>query len=231
MRLFELSNSFDGASATIIGTAEEIGGLAPLLHGDVRVVPAGVQMTAMSTASGQPLDYERPERTVVGPHDIYIHLRRTMRYAGAVRESVLQHSALCVALAQDLGYGPLDVALVAAHDLHEAYVLDLPTGLKQLCPEYRRIEDAWAAHVHRQIGLPWPLSQEQQDLVKIVDLRALVVEMSWFELPLLAAAAAAHGGPATKAELKQAARYLRPAAAPAPMWDLVWDALEDGRPG
>lgn len=106
------------------------------------------------------------------------------RYAGAVRWSVLQHTALCLRIFDTLlvpviGPARLTRRYVVAHDLHEGYVLDLPSGLKRRLPEYKtRIENPWEAHVHASLGLAWPLPLDAERIVKQVDGLALVAEMT-----------------------------------------------------
>jgi hypothetical protein len=129
-------------------------------------------------ASGEPVWFREPHRTVVRPADLRAHLPRVIRYNGALPWSVLQHLALCVELAEALGFPTPAVPYIAAHDLHEAVVGDLPTHLKQLVPAFRDIEDAWEAHVHRSLGLDWPVPEPVRASVKRVDQIALAVEMA-----------------------------------------------------
>mgnify|MGYP001600638708 CR=1 FL=1 len=96
-----------------------------------------------------------PERTLVRLQDLRKPLATQRRYGGGYDVTVLAHLALCTALSSDSSR--LHRAYAAAHDLHEAIVIDVPSSLKPLLPDYREIEDAWAAHVHRSVGLAWPL--------------------------------------------------------------------------
>lgn len=129
------------------------------------------------TFSGQPIWYERPEETKIVLVDIRSGLFHEARYAGQLghhRVSVLEHSVVVTRLCQVDEARPY----AAAHDAHEAYVKDIPTGLKQLLPEYRRIEDKWEEHVHRALGLEWPVPPEIRAEVKRADRRAAAVEMT-----------------------------------------------------
>lgn len=155
--------------------------------------------------SRQCVDYEHPEgRPISHPdgyappflvyaEDVKTALSRQCRYAGAVDVSVLAHSALCVLLADTM----VDHALVtpstskdgmlrkrlrayaAAHDLHEAYVTDVPSPLKRLLPAYKVIEERWERYVHARAGLVWP----GPVLVHDIDRRAVVVETAILEHP------------------------------------------------
>lgn len=128
-------------------------------------------------ASGEPVWFLYPERTRVLAADLRVHLPRVIRYNGALPWSDLQHLALCVGLADLLGFPTSARPYIAAHDLHEAVVGDLPTHLKRLVPAYKDIEHAWEAHVHRSIGLEWPVPEDIAWSVKRIDQVALCVEM------------------------------------------------------
>lgn len=144
------------------------------------------QTTRMATSSGAPIVYLDPSQTPVRAVDMRLHLARVCRYAGGRDWSVLEHLVLCTDIARYLGVPRSMWPYVAAHDLHEAYIGDLPTGLKQVLPEWKeRIEGPWEAHVHRAIGLTWPVPPEIEAEVKRVDRRALLAEMTCLDHPLL----------------------------------------------
>lgn len=138
----------------------------------------------LCTVSGKGVWFLEPHRTVVDLDDVLWHLGGCGRYAGAVRWSVLQHTALCLRIFDALlvpviGPARLTRRYVVAHDLHEGYVLDLPSGLKRRLPEYKtRIENPWEAHVHAALGLAWPVPLDVAAIVKQVDGLALVAEMT-----------------------------------------------------
>lgn len=151
------------------------------------------------TARGKGVWYLEPERTVVDMADVLLHLARVNRYAGARSCNVLEHTALCVRVFDEMvaplaGPARLSRRYVAAHDLHEAYVLDLPSGLKRRLPEYKeRIERPWEAHVHRSLGLAWEPPPGSAAIVEQVDGLALVAEMALLGHPLRDVAAARRG--------------------------------------
>lgn len=63
-------------------------------------------------------------------------------------------------------------ALALMHDAAEAYVGDVPTPLKSLLPDFRRVEDrVWRA-VCRRFGISEVLPPE----IKEIDLLALAIE-------------------------------------------------------
>lgn len=131
-------------------------------------------------ASGEPVWFLYPERTRIRAADLQTHLARECRYNGALPWSVLQHLALCVELARHAAVAAAHLPYVAAHDLHEAVVGDLPTHLKRLLPAFAPIEDAWEAHVHRSMGLSYPPEPEVKAAVKRIDHLALALEMDRF---------------------------------------------------
>lgn len=161
-----------------------------------------VQRSPMRTHSGQPVVYADPSRTTVLWEDLEAALTRQRRYAGFIDWTIAQHLALCVLVANHLGYSQRLVTLCAVHDLHEAYVLDLPRPLKECLPGYGPIEDAWEEHVHRSLGVEPPTEAEHR-LVKVVDLRALALEMTvlgWEEWEPGQAVVASTGGPVSPLE-------------------------------
>lgn len=137
----------------------------------------------LHTATGLPLWYLEPHRTPVRPEDLRIHCTHARRYAGAINVPLLLHLAICVTIARSLGYPDDVIRAVAAHDLHEAYVGDIPTRLKRYLGEsWREIEDVWERRVHAAFGLEVPTG-DIYNAVKHVDLMALELEMAIFKHP------------------------------------------------
>jgi hypothetical protein len=136
-----------------------------------------LQKTHCRTKSGQDIWYEDPSKILILEDDMFEALKNSRRYSGQLDVTILQHLALCVYLANHYGCKPLETSYVAAHDLHEAYVNDIPKGLKECLPEYQKIETAWEDYVHKHLGLLYPLPKEIQTRVTFIDLRALCVEI------------------------------------------------------
>lgn len=192
----------------------------------------GRQVTPASTRSGQEIWFEEPERTEILDEDLYRATRGTLRYAGHLEVSLLLHLAVCARIAE-VTISPDDplrsnlVAYCAAHDLHEAYVGDVISGLKQLIPDYREIEDAWEAHVHRSLGFEWPPPPDIARWTKWVDRRALVAEQHHFDFPLWRENAANLGGPPNPSEA--AAFTVLCGMSPPVLWKKVRAALDGYR--
>ena len=147
--------------------------------------PSPIQPFPHYTCSGKEVWFAQPERTaLVLREDFGPTLARMYRYGAALGNvTVLDHLALGVALVDVLCTPALDEDLAtlrayfAAHDLHEAIVIEVPSPLKALLPEYQEIEDLWEAHTHRSIGLGWPRHPDIARIVGFLDRRASAVEM------------------------------------------------------
>lgn len=143
---------------------------------DFRSGPAEIVLQApYYTATGKPVFFNEPYKTIIDPRDLYIHLTHQSRYAGAIHLPILLHLALCVKIAKALGLSHRLVALCAAHDLHEAYCQDLTSALKRTITGYIYLEDEWSKRVHEGISLDYPSAEEAEE-IKLIDLYALWIE-------------------------------------------------------
>ena len=126
-------------------------------------------MTFILTASGRIFDYRNPRPSMIDLGDIARGLSCESRFNGHTRAfySVAQHATIASWLV------PQPFALEALlHDASEAYLKDLPSPLKALCPDYRAIEARVDAAIRAHFRLPATLSPE----VKRVDLVLLATE-------------------------------------------------------
>lgn len=124
---------------------------------------------AIETASGREFDFTDPRPESINIEDIAHALSNLCRYTGHVREfySVAQHSILVSRLV------PPDVAMYGLlHDASEAYLGDVSSPLKQLLPEYRRIESVVQGAIYSKFDLHPAGAYD----VKGADLIALVTE-------------------------------------------------------
>lgn len=137
------------------------------------------------TVHGAPVYLLDPDRTPILSADIYEHGRGAMRYNGAPRVSVLAHSALVALLAERTGENIFCVRDCAAHDLHEVYVGEVVTGMKPYLRGFKDLESVWEQRMRLAVGIGIPLSPHDKAKVKHYDLRALVVEMTWYKHPHL----------------------------------------------
>lgn len=120
--------------------------------------------------SGAWLDLLSPQASDFTIEDIAHGLALQCRYAGQCRDfySVAEHSLLVCDLVQD---DPMKALL---HDAAEAFLGDITRPLKQLLPDYRRIETEMQVAIFDRFGIdPRPSSA-----IKRADLRVLAAEQA-----------------------------------------------------
>ncbi len=124
----------------------------------------------MLTASGRRVDLLDPRPSMIELTDIAFALSRICRFTGHTRRfySVAEHSALGATTMSDDALA-LEFLL---HDAHEAYVGDMNSPLKSLCPDFRRVATRIDGVIRERFGLPPVMSPE----VMHVDLRMLATE-------------------------------------------------------
>ncbi len=128
------------------------------------------------TISGQYFPYESPETYDFNIEEIAHSLARLCRFTGHVNTdgiySVAQHSVLVSFIVPD----ELKVAALL-HDAAEAYMGDVNSPLKQLLPEYKKIEKKVEKAIFNHFGRPWP----KHPAIKQADLRLLAAEHQDFQ--------------------------------------------------
>lgn len=138
----------------------------------------------MITSSGKSVYFDKPEETEIVLEDFELPLKNICRYNGHAKWSLLQHLAFCVCLVP-VWYPEAkkeSLAAVAFHDLHEVIVGDVVSGLKKFIPKFYKLEEKWAKHIAKKLGLLKIFqSAEQKEIVKFIDYRALQLEMYWLE--------------------------------------------------
>jgi hypothetical protein len=108
---------------------------------------------SISTFGGDFFDFEHPEDYSYEITEIAHALSNICRYGGHSNKfySVAEHSVLVSRVV------PSSLALCGLlHDASEAFVGDMPTPLKALCPEYRLIEDRVQECIALSYDLPYP---------------------------------------------------------------------------
>lgn len=127
---------------------------------------------AYRTFTGRMLNLAEPKPDDVCLEDIAHHLARVCRFGGSVHEyySVASHSVMVAAIVE---YTRPELARAALlHDATEAYLGDLVSGAKRLCPDYRVVEDLWAAAVESRFHVRF----RHCPIIKDADLRARLSE-------------------------------------------------------
>lgn len=174
--------------------------------------------------SGQILDLADPASVVVVDVDLRTGVTNGRRYAGQLDVSVLAHLALCVMLGRLRRLPTEDIAHLAAHDLHEAYVGDLIYTWKRAVPAIVDVERQWHAHVLEALGLDGPIPAS----VKSVDSRAVAVEAWTWEHPHVEHHLRHHGGEPNDREVwvgRTVRRMVESETGRAAAWGLVVEAI------
>lgn len=122
-----------------------------------------------TTYSGHQIDMSNIRVFDIRSADIVHALTQVCRFSGHCKEfySVAQHSILVANLCK-----PEHKLAGLLHDAPEAYLGDVPTPIKQLLPEYRKIE----AELWRNIATAYDLPLTLHESVHYCDRLALAVE-------------------------------------------------------
>ena len=126
-------------------------------------------MNHILTASGKHFNYLNPVPGAIRIFDISQALSRESRFNGHTGRfySVAQHAVLASWIV------PAEFQREALlHDASEAYMKDLPSPLKALLPDYRRIETSVDLAIRKRFRLPLTMSPA----VKRADLVLLATE-------------------------------------------------------
>ncbi|MGY8666255.1 hypothetical protein Q3C01_28440 [Bradyrhizobium sp. UFLA05-109] len=130
-------------------------------------VKVGVGPTIM-LRSGAWFDFCAPASSDFTIEDIAHGLANTCRYSGQCDDfySVAEHSILVSQVADGCEFEAL------LHDAAEAFVGDITRPLKQMLPDYKKIEIEVERAILDRFGISWPLPEK----VKLADLRVLAAE-------------------------------------------------------
>lgn len=126
-------------------------------------------MSKLLMHSGRIVDIHYPRAEDILIEDIAHHLARINRFNGGTKQpySVAQHSVYVSQLCCE------SWALEGLmHDATEAYLGDVSSPLKELLPDYRRIERQWWNAIAAKYGLPAELPFD----VHVADHQAYVAE-------------------------------------------------------
>ncbi len=132
------------------------------------------------TNSGKMIDMLKPDKNAFLSEDIAHALSMICRAAGHFKHfySVAQHSLNCMREAQARGFSQRVCFACLLHDASEAYLCDIPTPLKENLGDYKIIEENFQKEILKSFGL-YPLSAEEERMVKIVDEALLYYEFKF----------------------------------------------------
>lgn len=117
------------------------------------------------TVSGQYVNLLDPDPDTILIEDIAHGLAHQCRFAGQIRKffSVAQHSVyVSIGVSE---YHPEQALAALLHDASEFILMDVPSPLKQLLPEYKVIENRLMGVIARKFGFEYPLDES----VKTID--------------------------------------------------------------
>lgn len=135
---------------------------------------------SIRTVSGMYVNFLDPDPETILIHDIVHALSNIPRFGGHLPDwnplhsySVLQHSIHCAMIT------PLEERFDALmHDTPEAYLLDIPSPLKKLLPDYQVIEKRFSEVISKKFGFMSPMKKH----VKLSD--EVMLHMEWKVLML-----------------------------------------------
>jgi 5'-deoxynucleotidase YfbR-like HD superfamily hydrolase len=131
--------------------------------------------TYRSTNSGLVFDFVNPTEDMVDIEDVAHALSHLCRFTGHCDRfySVAEHSLIGALIFMERGDDELAFEFLM-HDAHEAYVGDLSTNLKKLCPDFKIIEE----RVDKLIRRKYNMANEMSSEVKQMDIKMLATEKS-----------------------------------------------------
>jgi uncharacterized protein len=124
-------------------------------------------------------NFEAPETSVYSIEDVAHNLSHINRFTGSseVAYNVAQHSWYVSVYLEQQGY-PKDIQLVGLmHDVSEAFLNDIAKPLKQLLPDYRKIEYKVEKAIFEKYGLPFPM----ESMIKDADNAVFVAERKYLQ--------------------------------------------------
>lgn len=132
---------------------------------------------SIRTVSGKYFDITKMDPETIDINDIAHALSFQPRFSGhlPVFYSVAQHSVMC-AIHVTNNY-KLEALM---HDASEAYLVDIPSPIKALLPDYKALEDKLNKVIAEKFGITYPFS----DTLKAIDRDMLIYEWEGVMLEL-----------------------------------------------
>jgi 5'-deoxynucleotidase YfbR-like HD superfamily hydrolase len=138
-------------------------------------------MSKIKTLHGHMFDYANPSDNNYDYNEISTVIARELRFANHLHMdwTVGQHALLVHKICCLNTTSIIDRKLALHHDDLEAYFLDLPTPLKYLCPDYRRIYGKHEFYYYTKI-LNLPPKAHESKYLSDADTLALHIEDVFF---------------------------------------------------
>jgi|SRR5579871_6166525 len=121
--------------------------------------------------TGKYINLIDPDPATIFPSDIAIGLARECRWGNHCKRfySVAEHSIECMNAAMRLY--PDEIGLpfqCLIHDAPEAYLKDIPSPLKNLIPEYEKIEENIQRAICKRFGVSYPHNAKVKEIDKMI---------------------------------------------------------------
>jgi uncharacterized protein len=118
------------------------------------------------TNSGLFVNVFEPTPDMFVIEDIAHALSRIPRFGGHMNRhySVAQHCVMATNYVNSL----VDKRELLLHDASEAYILDMPTPIKNKMPEYKKIEDRIMSIIFEKYDLKWPMNQTTKEVDRLM---------------------------------------------------------------
>lgn len=136
-------------------------------------------MSLIEVNSGIMFDFLKPTPEMIDLNDIAFSLAKEQRFNNVLDEDwfVIQHVLLVHHLVKIGGGTKLEQFTALHHDDPEGYFRDLPTPLKQLCGDYKRLYNLTAG----VIGAKYNINiTDLKGIVKECDNNAMIIERTLF---------------------------------------------------
>lgn len=138
-------------------------------------------MSIFITHGNRLIDFANPQNSDIHIDDIIHHLAMIPRFGGKldVHYSVLDHSVFAGVIAKTyLKVDDMTAFAVLMHDAQEAFLGDVTSPLKQLLPDYKKIEKAFEMVIRDKFKIR--IKAEMEIVVKTADILALKAEKQAF---------------------------------------------------
>ncbi len=135
----------------------------------------------MLTATGKVFHPFNPQPHQICMEDIVQKLSRICRFGGGVKwplhYSVAEHSVLLAQHALERLGDPQLALQLLMHDAAEAYIGDMIRPLKEVMPEFRRIDNEITEQIFAKYNIPypWPALVDELDVRILIDEEAQVM--------------------------------------------------------